>query len=420
MAWRSLLQCSCIALALVGCAPLIDLDHDYRLKDAKVGGSAAGGSTEGGSQSSGGAGTTNGGQGATAGAGGSGGGGSGGGGSGGGGSGGGGSGAGGGNGQRPALPTGKLVFHSYSSYDSADSKMYVVDLPGGSVSDELGQAFGICTPRSGTFSPDGTKVAVAARPKVDGACPGYQREALEIFILDLTTLGSATPVAEQLTNNTQPDEDPQFAPHSGFILFKHDGHLVKWKLSAPPLTTFTSCDALTAGSFCFKSMGNEEIKPVISDDEATICYQAGPAPDADILFFARQQAEDGGELRSISRAVATKAIAETRPSFGKDWLYYTRWFMLKNGVDVVVRKPANDLPGIEQAANFPSDGVIDYSDPFPIDGDLLVFASDAMGSGKHDLFFGTFGDASLYSLDQWAKGLNTSLDELGPCYWKAP
>lgn len=388
MRWHWLLLGSSVAVALQACAPLLDLDHDYQLKDENVGGS-----TQAGSQPGGGAGTSSGGPSGGIG--------------------------GGGNAQRPTLPAGKLVFHSYSTYDSADSKMYVVELPGGSVSPELGQAFGICTPRSGTFSPDGAKVVVAAQPKVDGACPGYKREALEIFILDLATLSSPTPVAERVTNNTDADEDPQFAPHSEFLVLKHNNHLVKWMLGSPPLTT---CDALTAGSFCFKSMGNEEVKPVISDDEATICYQAGPVPDADILCFNRLQGETGGEVRSISTLVASKAVAETRASFGKTWLYYTRWRALENRVDVVVRKSADNLSLIEQEATFPSNGVIDYSDPFPIgvDGDLLVFASDAMGAGKHDLFVGTFGDASLYSLDQWAKGLNTAQEELGPCYWKAP
>lgn len=396
---RWLVLMSSVAVAVQGCASLLDLDHDYQLKDTQAAGTNAGGAATTAGQTNGGAGTSTGatassGAGMNAGGGGS------------------------GSMQPPAAPKGKLVFHSYSKYDSADSTMHVVELPAGTLSPELGKAFGVCSPRAGTFSADGTKVAVAAQPRVDGMCPTYAREALEIFILDLTTLNSGTPSAQRVTDNTQPDEDPQFAPHSDFLVLKHDNHPAKWTLGSPPLTT---CDAATPGSICFKSMGNEEIKPVISDDETTICYQAGPVPDADILCFDRLQAETGAEVRSISFAVATKPVAETRASMGKSWLYYTRWRTLENKVDLIVRKPADKLSDVlEQEATFPSNGVIDYSDPFPLAGDLLLFSSDATGAGKHDLFFGTFGDATPYSLDMWAPGVNTPLEELQPVFWQAP
>ncbi|HVY26483.1 MAG TPA: hypothetical protein VHB79_08005 [Polyangiaceae bacterium] len=387
MPWRCGALLASIAVALPGCTSLLDLDHDYRLKDAQVGGTEAGGSD---------AGRTSGGGGATAGD---------------------GAQPGGGKGTTPQLPSGKLAFHSYTSYDASDSRMYVVEMPGGSLEPELGEAFGVCTPRAGSFSPDGTKLVVAAQPKVGGVCPAYSREALEIFILDLTTLTSGTRDVLQVTANNLADEDPQFAPHSDFLLFKHNNHIVKWTLGSP---AFTVCGAQTSGSFCFKSMGNEEIKPVISDDEGIICYQAGPVPEADILCFDRIKAEAGAEVRSASFAVATKAIAETRASMSKAWLYYTHWRTLENGVDIIVRKSANDLMGVEQEAAFPSSGVIDYSDPYPIEGDLLVFSSDVSGAGKHDLFVGTFGDISLFSLDLWVPGLNSPVEELQPSYWRAP
>lgn len=396
MRWRRWLPMPSLAIALQGCTSLLDLDHDYRLKDTPVGGAESGGAGAG--QTNGGAGTSGGGAassgaGTTAGDGGS-------------------SSAG-----PPTLPKGKLVFHSYSTYDAPDSKMHVVDLPGGSISPELGEAFHICTPRAGSFSADGTKIAVAAQPQVDGACPAYAREGLEVFILDLTTLTSGTPSAQRVTNNTEADEDPQFAPHSDFLVLKHNNHPAKWSLGSPPLTT---CDAQTPGSICFSSMGNEEIKPVLSDDETLICYQAGPVPNADILCFDRLKAETGAEIRSISFAVATKPVAETRPAMGKAWLYYTRWRTLENQVDVIVRKATDKLDAIEQEAVFPSDGVIDYSDPSPVAGDVVVFSSNAAGAGKHDLFVGTFGDATPYSLDMWAPGLNSPQEELQPIFWKAP
>ena len=381
-------------VASTACTPLIGLDHDYIVGDSGAGGQAstAAGAGSGGMIDLGGA--------AGAGV------------------------AGAGvAGAADALipktpPAGKLVYNRYTTYNTSDSEMFVVDLPEGTRSPELGAAFGICNLMAGSFSPDGSHLAVTARPKTGAACPmGMNRNELEVYVLDLTTLGS-TPTAERVTNNTVPDEDPQFAPAGNFLLLKHDGHLAKWVLSAAPLTM---CSAQSAGSFCFKSSGSEESKPVMSSDEALVCYYEKSGSNSDVFCFDVAQGAAGTDIIPISvPAAAHPNISEARPMIAGNWLYYARWLASNNQVNRVYRKPIGELGAFEKAGVFQTDQAYDYSDPSIIDGDLLVIASDATGVGKHDLFAADFNGNGLQSLDMWVPGFNSPKDDLGPSFWRKP
>ena len=338
----------------------------------------------------------------------------------------------GGDGIPTALPAGKLVYHRYTSYNDSDSEMFIVDLPNGKISPELGAMFGICDPMAGIFSPDGNQLAVTARPKTAGMpCPmGMNRSELEVYLLDLTTLDSSTPKALRVTSNTVPDEDPQFEPTSNFLLLKHDGHLAQWNLgSQPPLM---SCS--TAGAVCYKSpeAGTEESKPVMSGNESQICFYEKSGADSDVYCFDATQGAMAPDILAISiPAAAHPNISEARPMIAGDWLYYARWFSQSDQVDRVYRKPIGStidlsrksLEGAEFQAQFqldPNELAYDYTDPSVIEGDLLVITSDAIGAGRHDLFVANFNGKDVQSLDVWVPGLNTSLDELGPSFWRSP
>ena len=394
MKFRALVAFVCGGLA--ACTPLIGLDHDYSVGSPDSGGqppSTAGGGS-GGLIGSAGAGTT--------------------------------AGAGGTAGTTDpfpkTLPAGKLVYHRYTTYNNSDSQMFVVSLPQGTVSAELGAAFGICDPMAGIFSPDGTQLAVTARPKTGPVCPvGMNRSELEIYLLDLTTLGSSTPQAFRVTNNTVPDEDPQFAPTSNFLLLKHDGHLAKWILGSPQ---FTLCSTPNTGTYCYKTSGSEESKPVMSSDESIICYYEKSNSSSDVYCFDAAQGAGGADIFAISMpAAAHPNISEARPMISGNWLYYARWFSQSDQVDRVYRKPLGDLKGPETPAQFQNDQneqAYDYSDPSVVDNDLLLISSDATGAGMHDLFAANFSGSGLQSLDVWVPGLNSKQEELGPSFWRKP
>lgn len=322
----------------------------------------------------------------------------------------------GGSGLPLVLPKGKLAYHRFVDYQDGNSESFIVDLPSGKMSPELGTLFQLCGVLSPSFSPDGTKLAVAARPRTD-SCPeddNPHQEELEIYVLDVTNLESPSKV--RVTENTLPDEDPSFAPSGDFLLAKRDGDIVKLALD-PAHLPHTTCDALAPGSFCF-DLEEEQLKPVMSTTGLVI-YQQGTDASADIWYFDLGAAEAG----SITpKAVATRDDTyEARPCISGGWLYFARWLQREVPADVVARKSLAMLMEPEELVAFGEDPVPDYTDPCGMTGDLVVFSSDE-GGGPHDIFVGNFADGSKKKLDVLLEKIVNSPDEadLSPTFWAAP
>jgi hypothetical protein len=322
----------------------------------------------------------------------------------------------GGSGQEIALPAGKLAYHRFVDYQAGDSESFIVELPDGPIRPELGKFFQLCGVLSPSFSPDGTKLAVAARPWTD-PCPvgNPKQEELEIYVLDVTNWESPSKV--RVTENTLPDEDPSFSPSGDFLLAKRDGDIVKLMLTSPAELPHTTCEALAPGSFCF-DLDDEQLKPVISSTGLVI-YQQGTDASADIWYFDLEAAEAG--------SITPKAVAarddtyEARPCISGDWLYFARWRLRDVPADVVARKSLAMLMDPEELVAFGEDPVPDYTDPCGITGDLVVFSSDE-GGGLHDIFVGNFADGSKKKLDDLFENTVNSPDEadLSPTFWPSP
>jgi len=312
------------------------------------------------------------------------------------------------------IPPGKLVFHSYTTYETGDSAMYIVTFPEATVSPNLAETYELCNPVNGIFSPDGNWLAVTAEPPA-APCPATDPAQQDVYLLDLLNPGQKVKV----TGNTVPDEDPQYSPDGGVILFKHNKHLAKWTLNSAP---FTDCGNLSAGSACFASSTAEQSKPVMTPNGQDVCYYDMYGPDADILCFNYEAGLVAADINTIAtRVVQHQNISDARPNFSDTHLYYVRWDVENNPIDRIARRA---LPDLQNATDdyplFAVDLASDYSDPFSIDGDLVIFASEISGQGQHDLFIGRWESADdPQSLNQWVD-VNTAKDELGPVFWTAP
>lgn len=391
----------------LGCAPLVGLDQDYYLIGGTGGTASAGGSSgtanvggTGGAGMPAVAGAGAGGS-SAAGAGGS-------------------SEAGaGGSGLPLVLPKGKLAYHRFMDYQDGNSESFIVELPEGKVSPELGTLFQLCGVLSPSFSPDGTKLAVAARPGTE-PCPdddNPHQEELEIYVLDVANLDSPSKV--RVTENTLPDEDPSFAPSGDFLLAKRDGDIVKLTLD-PAHLPHTTCEALAPGSFCF-DLDAEQLKPVMSKT-GLVFYQQGTDLNADIWYFDLAAAEVAGGISAETVArVATRADTyEARPCIVDDWLYFARGRTREILADLSARKSLAMLDAQEVTAPFGDDEVAEYTDPCGMGGDLVVLSSDE-GGGLHDIFVGNFADGSKKRLDVLLNAtVNSDEAELSPTFWAAP
>ncbi len=382
-------------LTSMGCAPLVGLDQDYYLLGggsgaANVGGGAGVAGTQpiagagvGGSSMAGASGSSTGGVAAS--------------------------------GLPDVLPEGRLAYHRFNKYSDGDAESFVVDLPSGKRSVELGKLFQLCGVLSPSFSPDGTQLAVAARPWTDPCPVGDPKQSeLEIYLLDLTNLDAPSKV--RVTMNTVPDEDPSFAPTGDFLLVKRSGDVVKLGLDAAVLP-HTTCDALAPGSFCF-DLDQEQLKPVMSKN-GLVFYQQGTELAADIWYFNLAAAEATGSIDAAT--VATRADTyEARPCIFNDWLYFARGRTRDISADVAARKEIAELDVNEVTAPFSEDEVAEYTDPCGMVDDLVVVSSDERG-GLHDIFIGNFADGSKRNLDSWLpEPINSDEDELSPTFWAAP
>jgi hypothetical protein len=382
-------------LAAAGCAPLVGLDEDYYVR----GGANSGGGASGGASGSGDRAGAGGGDLPVAGSAGNAAGGS----------------AGAPNDGLPeVLPEGKLAYHRFVAYSEGDSETFVVDLPSGQRSPELGKLFGLCGVLSPSFSPDGTKLAVAARP-LSEPCPvgDPKQNELEIYVLDLTNLDAPSKV--RVTENTVPDEDPSFAPAGDFLLAKREGNITKLSLE-PGVLPHTTCAALAPGSFCFARDG-EQLKPVMSST-GLVFYQQGFEGSADIYDFDLAAAESG-TFTPVGLLIRMD-LYEARPSVFGDFLYFARWTERNNPADRVVRRSLSALDEPDALAAIQYDDASDYTDPSGMSDDLVVFSTDE-GGGLHDIFVANFTDGTKRNLDSWLpEPINSPEDDLSPTFWAAP
>ena len=328
-----------------------------------------------------------------------------------------------------AMPAGKLAFERFTTYAKGDSEMFVVTFPGGSISPELGQAYGLCSLFNGMFSPDGRYLVVGAVPAT--VCPtvGLDRNELEIYVLDLET---PTPLGRQrVTDNAVPDEDPQFARDGRSILFKHAGHLARWVLGSAP---FNETCTDTAGSYCFKHTGGtQQSKPAI-DGKGTVCYESSISqtdPNGDILCFDLSSGLAGKDITlgdNVTLQVSHPNIYDSRPLFGgvdDSLLYFTRWSSsAASHVEQIWRKDLKNINIAEEHAAFCVDADGGCEAAYSLgDAELVVFASSASSLGKRDLFVAKFhekGSISLNLLVPETVLVNTEKDESAPAYWRAP
>jgi hypothetical protein len=310
------------------------------------------------------------------------------------------------------IPKGKLVYHHYSDYFAGDSEMWLVDFPSGKRGDELGQTYGLCNPLNGIFSPDGSKLVVGALPR-DGDCQPTDKAKLEVYILDLAHPGQK----QQVTQNDLEDEDPQFSALGDYLVFKHDGHVAEWPVGD---SLFTTCDALPEGSYCYGASG-EQSKPVVTPDNKTICYYEAHLQDSDIYCFDRELGHSGASVDDIRMAASMHdGVNDSRPTFDRNYLYYTRGRAVNNQVTFIARVPVDDLTGVGEPAAFCTDEASYYTDPCSLGSDLMMFASNQAGLGGYDLFVGSYDSPHSVSLDHFAPGVNSAKNDFGPNFWRDP
>ena len=287
--------------------------------------------------------------------------------------------------QEAPVLDGKILYHTYSSYDAWDGELFILDLSDNSVTN-ISSGWSVSHAINGMFSPDGTKIVFMA----DG--DGWIQD-WDIF---LWTVGDEEPVNLTGPFSTDREEDPKFSPDGKTIVFKKNGDIVTMDLEGNNITNLTNTPSI------------EESMPYYSTDGAKILYAPGAGAESDIYIMDA----DGSNSQAI---VAQSNYQEYYPiTRDNDSFFYTGWVSSSNLNDQVYLKYYSSgtpihLPFNQTNANF--------SDATPVGSEYAVISSTKSGGrGGYDLYIADISTGDLWSLDEYNSSLNTSSEDLGAHY----
>jgi Tol biopolymer transport system component len=283
---------------------------------------------------------------------------------------------------RPTL-NGMMTFHSYSSYDANDSKMYIYDFKTGELTQISKESWGIKNPMNGSFSPDGTKIVFMGIGSTG---------TWDIFMYDVTT--GKTPVNLTLSGSYR-DEDPKYSFDGKNIAFKRDGKLAEYNIASGNITVLTDDS-------------EERGMPYFSTDGKTLLFSGGSEKNSYIGLYNFST----GKCNILyNRQDVTEYYPITRDA---KTFYYTAHYSETSDYDQLYLGYFSGL----SATRLPfctSDA--DYSDAATVTGNWLILSSTRSGGkGQYDLYIANAENGAIYSMALYNSGINSSLNELGACY----
>lgn len=281
--------------------------------------------------------------------------------------------------------TGLIVFHRYSSYDSWDSVLLMIDLADHSLT-EISADWDIDHAMNAHFSPDGSQLVFM----------GDQRGGERDWDVFLWTLGSSEPPRNLTEGWGTRDEDPKFTP-AGTIVCKSSYDLIELDTDGSVLATLTSDGAAI-----------EQSMPFATVDGSQVIYARGAGETSDLHLIRRDGAGD-------TVAQGAEGIQEYYPIVRDSQTYlFTRWVSATNVHDQVYLghwdgTPAQALPLNDESSN--------DSDAFPYGEDAVLLSSTRSGGiGGYDLYVADINSEKVVSLSEWNPDINTALEELGAAY----
>ena len=285
---------------------------------------------------------------------------------------------------KAALPAlqGKMVYHSYTSYDALDSKMYLYDFASNQLTC-ISDNWNIINPMNAHFSPDGKQITfMGINPSTD---------SWSIYLYELDDLRQ--PV--RLSTGTDRDEDPKFSPDGKRITFKRNDRVSEMDLATRNVTVLTPA-------------GSSYSMPYYNPDGTKLLCSKDAGQNSSICLIDIQ-------TKAISVLYDKPDVQDYYPiGVDENSFYYTTGYSASNRSDQIYRGYWNGQPSVSLPFNR-SNG--DYSDAYPVDDQWLVLSSTRSGGrGGYDLYIANAETGEVYSLTDYNTGINTSKEELGATY----
>jgi WD40-like Beta Propeller Repeat len=312
-------------------------------------------------------------------------------GSGGGGGGGGDGGGGGVSGDVPAL-AGRVVYHSYVSYNDGSSRLFILHLSTGQLNAISSGWTNLVDPMNAHWSPDGTKIVFMARPKKGKRASAW----FDVFLYAVGQPGN--PV--NLTNTvSRHEEDPKFSP---------DGQTIVYKTRPSTIAEMDGGGALL--NTIIASDGAERSMPYYTADGAAVWFSNRPSSasiSASSIHIVPVNGAPDALVVDTPDVIDYYPIRDTIGQF-----LYSRTVSASNLFGQVYM-----YDGVQSVSLAFNTADADYSDAYPIDPRYIILSSTkSAGHGGYDLYIADRNTGTLWSLDGYNTGVNTNREELGAAY----
>jgi len=286
--------------------------------------------------------------------------------------------------------SGKIVFHNYSSYDNADSRLYIYDFKTDALKCISENWTNVKNPMNANFGKDGQSIVFM----------GQVDDEWDIFEY---TNGALEPV--NLTKgNGLDDEDPQYDPSGKNIIFKQSNpsgkgtRIVKYNRSKKKLTV------LIKGR-------SEKSMPYYSKNGKQIYYVEGLGKKMSIYVAGK----NGKNKKLLYQKDGVQSYYPIVSDNGK-YLYFSRGYSKKNRVDQIIRY--NLKTGKAKSLKCNSK-YFDCSDTCCVSSKYIIIScSKEEGTGGYDLYLVNTRSGKMTNLNTFNSKINTPLEELGCDYFE--
>lgn len=272
---------------------------------------------------------------------------------------------------------GKLVFHSYTSYDTGDSQIFLYDFETNKL-EQISSGWNISNAMNAHFSPDGKSIVFMGI--------GAETNTWDIFLYDFT----AAPPRNLTANGSTRDEDPKFSPDGKRIAFKRDFRVAEMDLETLNVTILSPADY----SMPYYNAGGTQL----------ICSKGDGATSSIAVIDIKS--------KTVKTLYDEPGVQDYYPiNADETSFYYSRGYAASNRVDQVYRGYWNGLKSKRLPFNS-TDG--DYSDAYPVNEKWVVISSTRTGSlGGYDLYIANVESGDIFPMTDYHPKINTSKNELG-------
>ncbi len=293
--------------------------------------------------------------------------------------------------------TGKLIWHSYTSYGFTGVQSWMANF-------DTGDVYEITSSRllgamNYHFSPDGATVVVMADDNTITTANGSTAWDLWVASVTATGLTNITKITRAAVDGSR-NEDPKFSADGSRIIFKRN------------LNSIASIDVASIAVNGVDQAPPQTVLLSVQTEVSMPYYLVG----SDSNFLYADNATHA--IREYSGGVVSTLYTLGTHNYYPVAIDATRfYFAAGQSNDWIYRGDTTAATATRAAFITGANNTYEFADPCPITSDWLAYASTVPGgSGTYDIWIGNFANGQAYNLNDWIRGANHANSDLGPTF----